>query len=228
MGAVEGSAKRESQNRDVAKLTRSRAQTLRHKQSTMSASCVPLVSYRDFARPNTILATVDGVGTATRWARSFIGCHAGLADKPAIVLDVDGTILTNYEGGVAKRVCYFTSFAKACTDFGVKIFVITGRADKARNRRWTERQLTACGIKPIAKLYMRPKKEDYGTCKYNQRQEIRRAGYKILLSVGDQWRDLCHEGCDDLSDDLSDDKTYIGTIGDDRSYAIKLPLECVR
>ena len=188
----------------------------------MPGSCTPQESSL-FTAPNSTLATVDGVSTAIRWALSFLGCHAPLCKKPAIVLDIDGTILINHADGSTKSVCHMTNFVKACLDSNISIFVVTARPDEARNRKWTERQLVSCGITPIEKLYMRPPAEDYGTCKHEAREEIRSNGHKILLSIGDQWGDVSSNDFEGLSDE----STYIGTIGDQDSFAIKLPSEFI-
>jgi len=193
-----------------------------------SAAIQPVAPRNLFRQPDTPsqqVVAATGVGAAMRWAISFLEANARSAEKPAVVLDIDGTILVNYRSGVTRRACGLSKLAKTCAKHGIEIFIITGRPDEPKNRRWTKRQLAKCQIAPIAKLYMRPPGADYGACKFNQRQEIKKNGHAILLSVGDQWRDLRN---DDAFDELGDDKTFIGTIGDAHGYAIKLPLERIR
>ena len=74
---------------------------------------------------------------------------------------------------------------------GVEVFFITGRQDELRQA--TERNLAAAGYKGWKGLALRtgPQKTmatiDY---KSEERQKIVADGYRIVMSVGDQWSDL--------------------------------------
>lgn len=169
-----------------------------------------------------MLAKADSAATAVRWALSFLGCSAPLVDKPCIVLDVDGTVLKNLPNGGAKCVLCFRTLARACANANIAIFVVTARPDdKGYNRKWTVNQLEQCGIEPIAGLYMRPENREFREFKLSARKKIRASGYTVLLSVGDQFADLSSRDYKDLDDNT----VWIGTLGDNGSYAIKLASE---
>jgi predicted secreted acid phosphatase len=170
-----------------------------------------------------MVGEVPDASTAVRWGLAVLGVMAPLAENPAVVLDIDGTIVHNSEDGSSKCVCVFRSMVAACARNGIKVFVVTARPDEEGNRDWTERQLAACSILPLEGLYMRPASADYTETKHRARDDIRSQGYKIILSVGDQVGDLTTR----TLSQLADGKIYVGTIGDDDSMGIKLPSEFV-
>jgi len=142
--------------------------------------------------------------------------------NPAICLDVDGTVLRNLPNGGAKCVLCFRTLAKACAAAGIAIFVVTARPDdNGYNRNWTIRQLEQCGISPVAGLYMRPQNREFREFKLSARKRIRSLGYTMLLSIGDQFADLSSKDYKDLDDHC----VWIGTLGDNGSYGIKLASE---
>ncbi len=182
--------------------------------------CVPLPQNRG-SPSGAVVARVSNASTAVRWALSFLGCVAPLAPKPAVIFDIDGTLINNNTKGNPKCVCSLRNLVRACAASRIAIFVVTARPDEPRNRQWTERQLSSCSIEPVEQLYMRPEEADFAKCKFQAREQIRGQGFQVLLSIGDQWADCTL----DEHRDLSDKSTYIGTLGDDGSYAIKLTSE---
>lgn len=175
--------------------------------------------------PNTrfgVLAKADSTTTAVRWALCYLGCVAPLVSKPAIVLDIDGTVLKNLPNGGAKCVTSFRTLARACAASDIAIFVVTARPDdQGYNRTWTQNQLKQCGIEPVNALYMRPQNREFREFKLAARKKIRSAGFTVLLSVGDQFADLSSKDYKDLDDH----SVWIGTLGDNGSYGIKLASE---
>jgi predicted secreted acid phosphatase len=160
------------------------------------------------------------------WALAFLGAMRRLVPKPAIVLDVDGTVLKNYDNDVAKCIVGFRSFVEACTGAGITVFIVTARPDTPTNRKWTERQLEACGLwRHVNHMYMRQEHEDTGPFKYESREHIRREGYTVLLSVGDQFLDLARK---QPKGALDNHEVWVGTLGDAGGFAIKLPSEFPR
>ena len=185
--------------------------------------CLPVPDSKYSTLAGGSVAEMDSLPTALTWAASYIGCIAPLVSRPVIVLDIDGTILQNQADGSTKSVRYMTAFAQSCHNNGIKIFIVTARPDFSANRSWTERQLEACGIYNFEALLMRPNKDPrIGTNKYIARESIRSKGHNILLSIGDQWADLNNV---DAPENMSESAFYVGTIGDDSSFAIKLPSE---
>ena len=163
---------------------------------------------------------VDCVATAVRWALAYLGCARAMVAKPAISLDIDGTVLLNMPDGHTKCVRHFKNLVDACEKAGISIFYITARPDTSSNRDHTERQLRECGLNKHAKMFMMPSKAEYSRYKFKCRLDVANEGYTVLLSVGDQFADVTRK---DLR--LADDKFYIGQIGDNSSFGIKLPSE---
>lgn len=132
-------------------------------------------------------------------------------EKLAMVLDIDETSLTNYcelkredfgrilpmlnewlvspqSAMVIPGTLALYNKARAA---GVEVFFITGRAEEMRAA--TERNLEAAGYKGWKGLSLRvgPQKQ-MTTVEYKsmERKKIVDAGYRIIMSVGDQWSDL--------------------------------------
>ncbi len=151
-----------------------------------------------------------------QWVRAEAALDRVLAtkkegEKLAIVLDIDETSLTNYcemkhedygyigpmfnewlvspESAMAiPGALRLFNKARAA---GVDVFFITGRPDELRHS--TESNLTAAGYKGWKGLALRtgPQKT-MSTIEYKsqERQKIAADGYRIVMSVGDQWSDL--------------------------------------
>jgi hypothetical protein len=125
--------------------------------------------------------------------------------KPAIVLDIDDTSLSNYAGldaanfSAAGRVpgalagndpviaptLELYRFARAR---GVPAFFITGRPDALRGP--TETNLKSVGFDRGFSLIMEPVGEQTIPFKSGARAAIERDGFEILINVGDQDSDL--------------------------------------
>jgi hypothetical protein len=181
------------------------------------------------SNPNfNVLAEMESTAEAITWGLSYLSSMRTLVKNPCVVLDIDGTILKNYEPQigsnrpVAKCVNCFQTLVEGCIRGKISLFVVTARPDYQSNREWTMRQLDGCGIKPVVETFMRPEGYDNGTFKLKCRQTIRKNGYTILLSIGDQFLDLSKTRSVSQLDDYA---VWAGTIGDDGSYAIKLPSE---
>ena len=169
-----------------------------------------------------LLMRVASTSVAIEWALAFLGCMRHLAQKPCIVLDIDGTILLNESNGSTKCVRHLTALADACVAHGIAIFCITARPDEEDNRAYTLRQLEKCRITKVEHVYMRPARAEYGSYKFNARQDVAAKGYKILLTIGDQFADIAAE---DPPEEIRDDCTYIGQMSDNAQFGIKLPSE---
>ena len=165
---------------------------------------------------------VPSTAVAVEWALAFLGCMRHLAAKPAIVLDIDGTVLINDNDGPARCVLHFQALVRACTRHSIDVFCVTARPDERSNRLYTERQLEKCGISPVAKVYMRPPSSEYAAYKFRARQNIVGNGYTILLTVGDQFADVTRR---DPPPEIVDTETYVGQLGDNMQFGIKLPSE---
>lgn len=136
--------------------------------------------------------------------------HLRAQEKPAMVLDIDETSLSNYEQllrmGFAFNKNAFDAWAdsaqapaiqgtlrlfKEAQQLGVSVFFITGRPES--QRAVTERNLDAQGFKNWKQLILRPSstmKETVDEYKSSMRAQIVAQGYTLVLNVGDQWSDL--------------------------------------
>jgi len=179
------------------------------------STCVPLSN-----GTGPLLMEVDSVATSIRWALAYLGCTRAMVSNPAISLDIDGTVLLNMSDGHTKCVRHFKNLVDACDEAGISVFYITARPDSPSNRNHTERQLKACGIDKHVKMFMMPSRAEYSRYKFGCRLKVAEMGYTILLSVGDQFADVTRKDTK-----LADDKFYIGQIGDNGSFGIKLPSE---
>jgi acid phosphatase len=156
-------------------------------------------------------ADVDAQGRRAALELDRLVATRKAGEKLALVLDIDETSLTNY--CEMKREDYgfisgpFNAWAVSgqadmplqgtlrlfnqARAAGVEVFFITGRPGEQKAA--TARNLTAAGFKGWKGLALRegPQKT-MGTVAYKseERKKIVDAGYRIVMSVGDQWSDL--------------------------------------
>jgi predicted secreted acid phosphatase len=125
-------------------------------------------------------------------------------DRPAIVLDIDDTSLSNYD---CLKAVDFDRAAADCADLpaipqtlrlyryarahDVRVFFITGRRERARED--TVDNLKAEGYTRWEGLRMRPDDQPASRrdgWKARTRRAIERRGYRIVVNLGDQRSDL--------------------------------------
>jgi len=164
------------------------------------------------AKPAEIVAYHDSgdwdadITRVIRRARRQVSRHSDDV-RPALVLDVDDTSLSNYE--CLKQF----DFDRAASDCGkrsdlpaipqtrglyrfarrrdVTVFFITGRRE--RTRGVTQTNLRAAGYTGKIRIRLRPNRERSGThdgWKARTRRTIQERGYTIVANVGDQRSDL--------------------------------------
>ena len=176
---------------------------LAHTAPSVPAKPQEIVAYYESGAWN------DDVGTVVDHARSALdgALEAGVGGRPALVLDIDDTVLSTYDclrergferaGGtrcgrradlpvIEPAVALF----EHARERGVAVFFITGR--RARDRRSTAANLDE-RLGGYEALIMRPDQERPGThdgYKSRRRRAIERRGYRIVLNVGDQLSDL--------------------------------------
>lgn len=138
--------------------------------------------------------------------------HVPKGRKPAIVLDIDDTSLTQYpcrkpgdlpfDDAAAGASCVASGRLPAIAETraiyrlaqrrGVRVFMITGRPTPSRDA--TVSNLREAGYTGRYKLILRPVSDlsapSVVPYKSGQRRRIVRAGYDIILNVGDQLSDL--------------------------------------
>jgi len=152
-------------------------------------------------------------------ARAYLEKRAPLVTKPAIVLDIDETSLSNWPayrlngwarittGGcdaergpcgirawqalaTSKALRPTLELATRADAMGVAVFFITGRP--AELREATERNLRQEGYKPTGVILQAPGAtfKSAADFKTPERRKIAESGYTIVLNIGDQESDL--------------------------------------
>jgi len=138
--------------------------------------------------------------------------HLRRGKKPAIVLDIDDTSLSQYscrkpgdlpfndgaqgvncvQSGALPAIIETRSLYDLAIKRGVKVFFITGRVPGMKDA--TVKNLRTEGYTKYAKLVFRPVSDLSNPSvipfKSGERRKIERAGYDILVNVGDQDSDL--------------------------------------
>ncbi|HVY12638.1 MAG TPA: HAD family acid phosphatase [Alphaproteobacteria bacterium] len=151
----------------------------------------------------------NDLATADAEALAYIKAYAGDAAKPALVLDIDETALSNmplivannYAGNSGmpawqakakdEAIAPTLDIFRAAQAKGMAVFFITGRDESLREA--TEKNLKAAGYSGWKELIMRPagsstpSAADY---KAPQRARIEGMGYTIIACIGDQASDL--------------------------------------
>jgi len=147
------------------------------------------------------------VAAVSARAERFLERNAGRVERPALVLDIDETSLSNWPQQLESNFCYVASdfqewvlraeaealpgvleLYRTATRLGVAVFFITGRPEEEREA--TERNLRAVGYESWAGLHLRSPGGDRKTFKTSVRRQITEDGYTILANVGDQESDL--------------------------------------
>ncbi|MXV44191.1 acid phosphatase [Saccharibacter sp. 17.LH.SD] len=152
-------------------------------------------------------------------ARSVLDKEAPRLKKPAIILDIDETTLSNWPAMRADRLgdidgpcdqlpkgpCGMNAWIQRgegpvfeatralyqdAQAHHLAVFFVTGRSEDERGV--TERNLTRAGLSSWKRLYMRPVGDHRRAEDYKTpiRSAIEKQGYTILLNIGDQESDL--------------------------------------
>ena len=128
--------------------------------------------------------------------------------KPAIVFDVDETLLSNYSAidkdnftfgpasqaeatdEIGKAIAPSLALYRYAQSRGIATFLITGRRENTRAH--TASNLEREGFTGYKELVLKPQDSTATTVDYKSgaRAAIEDQGYKILASVGDQYSDL--------------------------------------
>lgn len=182
------------------------------------------------ARPCAVpgVCVVDDLGDAIRLAMGLLSYTRLLQERPAIVLDIDGTVILNTHRGTSKVVRRIVDMCNTCSNAGIALFVVTARPDTecGSNRRWTHRQLSKCGLLNIKDVYMRVQNDtNFAAFKEAARGDIERRGYSTLCSIGDQFFDHAPSTSDELR--KHDDAFVVGFFNERRALqlCVKVPAE---
>jgi acid phosphatase len=145
---------------------------------------------------------------AHAWLRAVIAARR--VAKPAVVLDIDETALSNWDFLRAHAMDIFSpafpewsathgasvlpatlAIFNEARRAGVPVFFITGRAEAMRAT--TERELRAAGYSGWAAIHLKPDNYPHHSIipfKSGVRRALEGQGYDIVLNMGDQWSDL--------------------------------------
>jgi acid phosphatase len=150
------------------------------------------------------IAAVTAEAHAYLQTLSFSG-----ADRPAMVLDVDETALSNWPFEDRLDFAYDADKWKAWTNWaaadplrptlelvryarerGVAIFFVTGRSES--ERKATEQNLREAGYEDWEQIFMKPDGYKGTTVEFKSgaRETIEKGGWRIVLNLGDQQSDL--------------------------------------
>ena len=152
-------------------------------------------------------------------AQAYLERRAGAVSKPAIVLDIDETSLSNWPAyrvngwsritagpcdldrgpcgirtwqamAASKALAPTLELARRAAALGVAVFFITGRPPELRDA--TERNLRQAGYQPAAVILLPEGKtfESAVDFKAPERRKLAEQGYTIILNMGDQESDL--------------------------------------
>ncbi len=159
------------------------------------------------------------VAAVANQAKAWLEERAKTATKPAIVLDIDETSLSNWPAyringwgrvlngpcdlekgpcglrafqalGQSKAIAPTLALARRARELGVAVFFITGRP--ANLREATERNLKEQGYEWTGVVLM-PEGAHFASAadfKAPERRKLTEQGYTVLLSMGDQQSDL--------------------------------------
>lgn len=179
-----------------------------------------LTRYHDAAEPCPSGCYAADVAAAVARAKAYLAAHLGASPRPALVLDIDETSLSNwsqisaldygrvrpawdawYEKGEAAPIAPTLDLFRFARLNRVAVFFVSGR--KERLREATERNLRAAGFDGWEELFMRAETDepcpgiDIGNppsatvCyKAGVRRRIEERGFRIVANVGDQDSDL--------------------------------------
>ena len=160
------------------------------------------------------------IATITARAQAYIDRRAPQVERPAIVLDIDETSLSNWAPTVANDYGYIPegpcdrlprgpcgyhawensgqatviaptlALYNAARARGVSVFFITGRREA--QRQGTEGNLRSAGYTEWAGVSMRPQDSHAAAAAYKsaERARIEAQGYTIIANIGDQQSDL--------------------------------------
>jgi acid phosphatase len=158
-------------------------------------------------------------GAVVARARAYVETHAPQVTKPAIVLDIDETSLSNWPAyrangwarltagpcdlergpcgirawqamAASKALAPTLELARRAETLGVAVFFITGRPPDLREA--TERNLRQEGYRPTGVILL-PEGAAFASAadfKAPERRKIAEQGYTIVLNMGDQQSDL--------------------------------------
>jgi len=151
----------------------------------------------------------------------------------AIVLDIDGTSVYNYNtedetsAFYQKHRCNKEMYAiyRWALEHGVAVFFVTARPILPGNREYTVADLHKSGYTDWEELIMRPASDtgdNYSAYKQAARLRISR-GYELLMNFGDTFKDMTVLVDEHRKIPLNSAYAFLPTLSDDKCYLLVLP-----
>lgn len=158
---------------------------------------------------------------ACRWAEEWLHWRAACTEKPAVVFDIDATLV--HEQATIPSVLRLYETAKA---LGAARFIITARSDDGRT--YTRNELRRHGIEEPRHLFMHPRhapcssSAEAGQAKEAARRRIEKRGYSVILNVGDAFHDHYASGHRELHRVIGNRRCAVFVDQDDGCAHLKL------
>jgi HAD superfamily, subfamily IIIB (Acid phosphatase) len=140
-------------------------------------------------------------------AQEWLEQRSKTANKPAIVLDIDETSLSNYTQlntnnfsnapvalataavvGTSPAISPTLALYQQARAAGISVFAITGRPSAVEGP--TRQNLTTAGYTDLSGIFFKPSSDATIAFKSGQRAALEQQGYRIVANVGDQESDL--------------------------------------
>ena len=169
-----------------------------------------LITYHDSGAYEKDVAAVAAAANQYITSQVTANNQSNPQKKLAVVLDIDETVLSNYNGMIERKFnddklaidkSILRANAPALTPMlnlynnllkqKVAIFFVTGRSEQLKEA--TERNLKNAGYKEWSGLFLKPKAYNVASIvpfKTQARNAIAQKGYTIIASIGDQNSDL--------------------------------------
>ena len=179
-----------------------------HRDLTIPNMYLVKETMREYHKSGQYIREIDTIaGQAQAYLEKNLPRHR--KDKPALVLDIDETCLSNYPhinafdfGYIPKEWSAWIAQGEAPALSGprelfryarknnVAVFFITGRAEKEREA--TQKNLGREGFEGWQELILKPNGDHTATGLYKaaERRRLTEAGYTIVVNMGDQASDL--------------------------------------
>ena len=119
-----------------------------------------------------------------------------VSDKNAVVFDIDGTLFKEgvYEpSSTDDLITPVTDFYTYCLNHNVSPFIVTARPNYPKNMEMTNNILKTINLEPKIAYFMKYG-EDPNITKAIARHDIKKHGYRVLMSIGDNTCDMGEHG----------------------------------
>jgi len=163
------------------------------------------------------------------WLIRFLEMKLMTVDNPAVVFDVDSTLIER-DSHSFKRIDPIYKVFDFCQRKNIPCHIVTARQECEEGMQELSRVMKHMNMKlsKFRSVHMRPrgteiKAKNLERFKSSCREEIGDSGYTIIANIGDNWHDLGY-----LSKSLKyldDTKSYIAFFPTQTTVSVKLPID---